>query len=93
MSEIAVTVVYALPDRAIEIEVRVDQGATVEEAIERSGIEARVPEAADAAVGIFGKRVRRDAVLAAGDRIEINRPLVADAKTLRQRRVARRSGA
>jgi uncharacterized protein len=93
MREIVVTVVYALPDQAIEAEVRLDEGATVGQAIERSGIVARVPEAAAAAVGIFGRRVRRDEVLVAGDRIEIYRPLIADAKTLRRRRAARRPGA
>src|SRR5258706_7692378 len=93
MNEITITVVCALPDRAIEIEVRLDPGATVAEAIERSGIAARVPETANAAVGVFGKRVRRDAVLAAGDRVEIYRPLIADPKTLRRRRAARRPGA
>jgi uncharacterized protein len=90
MSEILVTVVYALPDQAIEIEVRLSEGATVADAIDRSGIVARVPEASRAAVGIFGKRVRRDAVLAAGDRVEIYRPLIADPNTLRRRRAAQR---
>ena len=92
MRKIAVTVIYALADRAIEIEVRLDHGATAAEAIERSGIAARIPGAADAAIGIFGKRVRRDTVLSRGDRVEIYRPLIADAKTLRRRRAARGSG-
>lgn len=83
------TVVYALPDRAIEIEVRLNEGATVADAIERSGIAARVPEASRAAVGIFGRRVRRDALLAAGDRVEIYRPLRADPKDTRRHRAQR----
>ncbi len=88
MSEITVTVVYALPDRATEIEVRLEPGATVAEAIERSGIAARLPDVdvAAAPVGVFGKRVRRDMPLASGDRVEIYRPLVADPKTARRRR-------
>jgi hypothetical protein len=90
MSAITVTVVYALPGRAIEIDLRLDDGATVGEAIERSGIGARFPEVAHAPAGIFGKRVARDARLAAGDRVEIYRPLIADAKTARRRRAARR---
>ncbi len=89
MSVIAITVVYALPGRAIEIDLRLDDGATVAEAIERSGIAARFPEAAHAPAGIFGKRVARDALLATGDRVEIYRPLIADAKTARRRRAAR----
>ena len=90
MSAIAVTVVYALPERAIEIELHLDEGATVAEAIERSGIAARFPEIANAPVGIFGKRVARDATLASGDRVEIYRPVIADAKSARRRRAARR---
>jgi len=42
MSEVVVTVVYAQPEQAIEIEVRLRQGATVDEAIDRSGIAAQV---------------------------------------------------
>jgi putative ubiquitin-RnfH superfamily antitoxin RatB of RatAB toxin-antitoxin module len=87
---IAVTVVYALPGRAIEIDLRLHEGATVAEAIELSGIADRFPEAAHAPAGIFGKRVARDAPLAAGDRVEIYRPLIADAKTARRRRATRR---
>jgi uncharacterized protein len=90
MSEVVVTVVYAESERAIEIEVRLGAGATVADAIEGSGIAARIPAAASAPVGIFGKRVRRDATLAPGDRVEIYRPLIADPKTLRRRRAARR---
>jgi putative ubiquitin-RnfH superfamily antitoxin RatB of RatAB toxin-antitoxin module len=90
MSELVVTVVYAEPGRAIEIDVRLRQGATVADAIDRSGIAARVPEAASAPVGIFGKRVQRDAMLAAGDRVEIYRPLIADPKMRRRQRAKRR---
>jgi len=90
MGAIVVTVVYALPGRAVETDLRLDEGATVAEAIGRSGIAVRFPEAAQAPVGIFGKRVARDAKLAAGDRVEIYRPLIADAKSARRRRAARR---
>ena len=92
MSEIAVTVVYALPGRAIEIDLRLDDGATVAEAIERSGIAARFPDAAHAPAGIFGKRVPRDTPLATGDRVEIYRPLLADPKDSRRRRARRPTG-
>jgi putative ubiquitin-RnfH superfamily antitoxin RatB of RatAB toxin-antitoxin module len=90
MSEIIVTVVYALPGAATEIEVRLAEGATVAEAIERSGIAARLPGAdiAGAPVGIFGKRVRRDTMLGDGDRIELYRRLIADPKARRRRRSA-----
>jgi putative ubiquitin-RnfH superfamily antitoxin RatB of RatAB toxin-antitoxin module len=93
MSAIAVTVVYALPGQAIEIDLHLNEGATVAEAIERSEIAARFPETANAPVGIFGKRVARDARLTAGDRVEIYRPLLADPKDSRRRRARRGTGA
>jgi len=90
---ITVSVVYALPERATEIELELPAGATVAEAIARSRIEERHPEVdlARAAVGLFGRRVRRDAVLADGDRVEIYRPLLADPKEARRRRAKRAS--
>jgi hypothetical protein len=88
VSEITVSVVYALPGAATEIEVRLAEGATVAEAIERSGIAARLPgvDVGGAPVGIFGKRVRRDATLRDGDRVEVYRALIADPKIARRRR-------
>jgi putative ubiquitin-RnfH superfamily antitoxin RatB of RatAB toxin-antitoxin module len=88
VSEINVTVVYALPGAATEIEVRLAAGATVADAIERSGIAARLQgtDIAGAPVGIFGKRVRRDTPLGDGDRVELYRRLTADPKTARRRR-------
>ena len=92
MREITVTVVYALPGAATEVEVRVAAGATVADAIECSGLAARLPGAdiAGAPVGIFGKRVRRDTMLGDGDRIELYRRLIADPKAARRRRAAPR---
>ncbi len=94
MSEITVTVVYALPDAVTEIEVRLGEGATVAEAIERSGIASKLQGAdiAEAPVGIFGKRVLRDTVLGDGDRVEVYRRLIADPKAKRRRRAASSRG-
>ena len=92
MSEITVTVVYALPAAVTEIEVRLATGATVADAIERSDIAARLPDVdiAGAPVGIFGKRVRRDTTLGDGDRVELYRRLIADPKVARRRRASPR---
>ena len=90
MSTIAITVVFALPDRAARIELCLAGGATVADALERFAAEA--PPGLDLAhvpVGIFGRRVERDHVLADGDRVEIYRPLAA-APTAARRRRARR---
>ena len=94
MTLISVTVVYALPETAIEIEVRLPPGATVNDALERSGIATQHPEVniAQCPVGIFGKRVHGQAFIANGDRIEIYRSLVADPKQTRRQRAKHGAG-
>jgi len=90
-ASISVSVVYALPGNATEIQLELPAGATVADALARSRIARRHPEIdfARAATGIFGRKVRRDAVLADGDRVEIYRPLLADPKESRRRRAKR----
>jgi hypothetical protein len=95
MSTIRVNVVYALPDRATEMALTLPAGATVAEALARSGIATHHPEIdlARCPVGIFGRHTRREQVLADGDRVEVYRPLVAEPKSVRRRRAQRRAGA
>jgi len=81
-----VEVVYALPERAQSVRVRVPEGATVHDVLEKSGL---LP-LARGRIGIFGKAVRVDALVADGDRVEIYRPLAADPKEARRRRAAKR---
>jgi putative ubiquitin-RnfH superfamily antitoxin RatB of RatAB toxin-antitoxin module len=90
--DIDVTVVLALADRATEIPLQLPAGATVAEALERSGLAARHPELdmARAPVGIFGRLAERDAILADGDRVEVYRPLLVQPKARRQSRAAMR---
>ena len=90
---IEVTVVLALPDRATQIAVRLPAGATVADALERSGLATRHPDVdlARARVGIFGKLADRHAILADGDRVEVYRALVADPKQRRLKQAASRS--
>jgi len=94
MTLISVTVVYALPEVATEIEVRLPTGATVNDALERSDIATRHPEVniAHCPVGIFGKRVHAQAIVVNGDRIEIYRSLIADPKQTRRQRAKHRAG-
>lgn len=91
---ITVTVIYAQPAAATELEVELPAGSSVADALTRSGIAARHPEIGTAVdgVGIYGKRVALDSLLADGDRIEIYRPLLADPKERRRRRGRRGSG-
>jgi uncharacterized protein len=90
---IEVTVVFALPDRATEIPVRLPAGATVADALEASGLAERHSDVdmARARVGIFGKLSDRNATLADGDRVEVYRALIADPKERRLRRAAERA--
>ncbi|MCX7120694.1 MAG: RnfH family protein [Gammaproteobacteria bacterium] len=81
-----ITVSYATPQKQVEIPLIVDESCTVELAIQRSKIINEFPEIklATIAVGIFGQRVKLDANLQSGDRIEIYRPLIIDPKELRR---------
>ena len=66
-------------------------GASVQDALEASGLLERYPELdpkADNKLGIFGKLTKPDAVLRDRDRVEIYRPLIADPKAVRKRRAA-----
>jgi putative ubiquitin-RnfH superfamily antitoxin RatB of RatAB toxin-antitoxin module len=81
-----VTVVYAQPGKQQVIEVDVDAGATVRQAIVASGLLAQAPELAqdELDVGVWNHRCSLDAVLRQGDRIEVYRPLRVDPKEARR---------
>lgn len=91
---VRVEVVYALPAEQVLLALEVEEGTTVEEAIERSGIVSRFPEVAapSVPVGIFGRRTTLSARVRDGDRIEIYRPLTADPKEVRRARAKLRRG-
>jgi len=92
VTRISVSVVYALPAGATEIELDLPAGSGVADALALSGIGARHPDIDLAAVevGVYGVRVALDTKLSDGDRVEIYRPLQADPKDLRRRRAVRR---
>ncbi len=80
-------IAYALQKRQVWLTVDMHEGATVREAIDRSGILQQFPEIdlEYQKVGIFGKVVALDSTLEDGDRVEIYRPLIADPKTIKSR--------
>lgn len=86
---LAVEIVYASAQRQRLVTLSVAPGATVAEAIEASGIVREFPEIDlnSNRVGIFGRLVRLDDPIRAGDRVEIYRPLQADPKEARRQRV------
>ncbi|WP_131783564.1 RnfH family protein [Legionella gresilensis] len=65
------------------------EGATVEDALNESGIFILCPDIQKLPIGIFSKRVERTTPLKTGDRIEIYRPLVSDPKEKRRLRAKR----
>jgi putative ubiquitin-RnfH superfamily antitoxin RatB of RatAB toxin-antitoxin module len=76
------------------VEVTVADGATVADAVAACDALARAGvDVASAAYAIHGQTARSTTPLANGDRVEITRPLVADAKAARRDRAkARRMG-
>ncbi|QJD28625.1 RnfH family protein [Methylococcus geothermalis] len=85
-----VGICYADSDRQLWLRMEVPDESTVEQAIHRSGILERFPEIdlGVQKVGIFGKLVKLDTPVKEGDRIEIYRPITADPKTVRRRKIA-----
>ena len=86
-----VEVAYALPDKQSLISLEVEEGTTIKEAIEASGVldtYDQIDLARDK-VGIFSKFATLETVLREKDRIEIYRPLIADPKKVRKERAAK----
>ena len=83
-----VEVAYALPEQQYLIAVDVPAGATVEQAIEASGLLEKCPELDPASmrVGIFSELAGLQTPLSSGDRVEIYRPLQVDPKAQRRER-------
>lgn len=85
---IQVEVVFALPQRQALLTVNVPVGSTVQQAIDASGILRSFSEIDlnENKVGIWSRTVSLSEQVAAGDRIEIYRGLIADPKDMRKRR-------
>lgn len=90
-NELEVSVVYALPERQAIVKLRVPNGTTVADAVERSSLASRFPEIAASQLNcaIFGRAVSNSQTLIEGDRVEILRPLIADPKENRRQAAAR----
>lgn len=88
MDEIAVTVVYASENLQKSIELRVPSGSSVMDAVAQSRIASFFPDVDFEAApkGVYGTRKGNGFVLREGDRVEVYRPLVVDAKEARRRR-------
>lgn len=85
-----VTVVLALPQAQPVVELTLPEGATLADALAAAGFTA--PSGLEAFdVGIWSRRCPPETVLREGDRVEVYRPLEADAKAQRRSRAASRA--
>ncbi|SDH13372.1 hypothetical protein SAMN05216603_10681 [Pseudomonas benzenivorans] len=68
-----IAVVYAAPPQPLQLACQVEEGSTVEQAIEQSGLLRYCPQIdlQKQKVGVFGKFVKLDSCLKEGDRVEI----------------------
>ena len=87
-----VEIIYALPHQQDLLQLEVEQGCTVRQAILQSEILARYPEInlESISVGIFTKPVELEYNLAPNDRVEIYRPLTIDPKEARRQRARKK---
>ena len=88
---IHVQVCFAKPQTCLLEELVLPAGATLLDAIRKSGIVMRCPEVdlSTYRVGIYGKLKSLDTVLRDRDRVEIYRPLQADPKDSRRKRAGK----
>lgn len=91
---IEVEVVYALPDQQGLFVVQLAAGASVADAVLRSGILQRYPQLLaeplpwQHRVGVFGQQCEISRILKHGDRVEIYRPLQIEPMQARRLRAA-----
>ena len=83
-----VEIAYGTAREQALIGLQVEDGATVADVLRAA---ADIPIFSDLAlatmpVGVFGRRVNRDAILKPGDRVELYRPLAMDPMEARRRR-------
>ena len=83
-------VAYSEPAQQLWLRIEVPEEATVQTAIEQSGILQKflAIDLASNKIGIFGKAAELDATLKPGDRVEIYRAITADPATVPRRVIA-----
>jgi putative ubiquitin-RnfH superfamily antitoxin RatB of RatAB toxin-antitoxin module len=85
---VKVIVAIALASRQEVIEVELAEGADIAAALEAARVRQRWPELEldRCEVGVWSRISPRDTRLREGDRVEVYRPLAADAKAMRRER-------
>ena len=89
---ITVGVAHATLAKQLWIKIRLPVGATLMDANDESGILKEFTDIdLDAQkVGVFGREAKLDTVLNHGDRVEIYRPITADPKKVKRKKVERK---
>lgn len=85
---IRIEVAYALPHKQVIKVIDTNEGVTVKQAIDKSGLldEFQQIDLNIDKVGIFGQLCKLDTLLRDQDRVEIYRSLIANAKEMRKQR-------
>jgi putative ubiquitin-RnfH superfamily antitoxin RatB of RatAB toxin-antitoxin module len=85
---LAVELVVATPERQVLLALDVAAGSRVRDVIARSAIGSQFPDLDldEMPVGIWGRPVSRDSLVAPGDRVELYRPLAIDPRDARRQR-------
>ncbi len=85
-----VGIAYAEVNQQVWIKVDVEEGSTLQDAIEQSGVLDQFPhiDLTRQKVGIFGKVSKLDAKLSEGDRVEIYRAITCDPEKVPRRNTA-----
>lgn len=93
MTEIQISVVYALADRQEVVRMRCPQGITIGQAIHQSKVCAKYPEIdlESQEVGVHGLKQGLDFNLSDNDRVEIYRPLLVSPMEARRLRAESKS--
>ena len=91
-SPVQVCLIYATESVQEIMSFSLSSGSTARDLIDQSGILEKYSEIdlSQQAIGIFSRKVGLDEVLKDGDRLEIYRPLLADPKQARLKRVVKK---
>ncbi|KRI63265.1 RnfH family protein [Acinetobacter pittii] len=81
-----VWVAYAAPEQQFLVAIPFEAGMTALQAVEASGLRTQVSLPEPLQLGIFGAKVEAHAILQAGDRVEVYRPLTINPKDIRRKR-------
>jgi putative ubiquitin-RnfH superfamily antitoxin RatB of RatAB toxin-antitoxin module len=88
---VSVEVAYAKSEEQAIVMLQMPENATVEDAINASGLLVRYPEigSSELNAGVFGVVCKLQQPIKDGDRIEIYRPLLHDPKEARRQRAVK----